>query len=108
MQQIRHQYDSLADQLEDEFGPCPQGRQALLQWLHEQIERARNVPSAPASAVAAMIDSGYVRWCAELLQLDQPVAFGAMPDLAVPDDFDTLAASEIQGMFEGADDAKGD
>lgn len=107
MQQIRHQYDNLADQLEDEFGTCPAGRQALLNWLHEQIERARNVPKAPASAVAAMIDSGYVRWRAELLQLDQQVAFGAMPGLDVPDDFDQ-EDEDIQGMFEGDRDAKGD
>lgn len=107
MQQIPHRYDSLATQLEDEFGPCPAGRQALLDWLHEQIERARNVPKAPASAVAAMIDSGYVRWCAELLQLDQPVAFGAMPGLVVPDDFDQ-EDGDIQQLFEGDDNAKGD
>lgn len=70
VQQILHRYDSLASQLESEFGPCPAGRQALLNWLHEQIERAQRVPKAPASAVAAMIDAGYVRWCAEQLGLD--------------------------------------
>lgn len=70
VQQILHRYDSLATQLEDEFGPCPAGRQALLNWLHEQIERAQRVPKAPASAVAAMIDAGYVRWCAEQLGLN--------------------------------------
>lgn len=106
MQQIPHRYDRLADQLEEEFGACPAGRQALLAWLHEQIERARNVPKAPASAVTAMIDSGYVQWCAELLQLDQPVAFGAMPNLDVPDSFDQ-EDDEIEQLFEGDGDAKG-
>lgn len=70
MQHIHHRYDSLADHLESEFGPCPLGRQALLAWLHEQIERARRVPSAPSTAITAMIDAGYIELCAEQLQGD--------------------------------------
>jgi len=70
MQQIRHKYDRLADMLEEAYGPCPLGRQALLHWLHDQIERANKVPKAPAMAVTAMIDAGYIRWCAELLEMD--------------------------------------
>ena len=67
MQQITHKYDRLADMLEEAYGPCPLGRQALLGWLHDQIERAHKVPKAPAMAVTAMIDAGYVKWCAEIL-----------------------------------------
>lgn len=64
-QQIRHRLDSLADLLEAEHGRCPQGRQALLRWLQQQLERAQRVPGAPDMAVTAMIDSGYQRWLAE-------------------------------------------
>lgn len=80
MQQIRHRLDNLADMLEDDFGPCPLGRAALLAWLQEQLERAEKMPGAPASAVAAMIDAGYVRWLAEILEIDQPEAFGTERD----------------------------
>lgn len=70
MQQIPHKLDHLATMLEEEFGQCPLGRQALLKWLQEQLERAEKVPGAPASAVAAMIDGGYVRWRAEQLGIE--------------------------------------
>lgn len=96
MQQIPHKFDRLADMLEDDFGPCPAGRQALLAWLQEQMERAERVPGAPASAVAAMIDGGYVRWLAELLEIDQPEAFGAAGDFDAQD-------QEIIELFEGSE-----
>jgi len=96
MQQIRHRLDNLADMLEDDFGPCPLGRPALLNWLQEQMERADRVPGAPASAVAAMIDGGYVRWLAELLEIDQPEAFG------VDDKFDD-EDPELVELFEGSE-----
>lgn len=31
-----------------------------------------------------------------------PKRIGFMPDIEVPDDFDTMAADEILGMFEGS------
>lgn len=99
--------EPLADQLQREFGPCPATRPQLLAWVDEQLDRCTAL-RVPGDVAMAMVETGYVEWCAQLLQLDQPVAFGAMQDLAVPDDFDTLAASEIQQLFEGADDAKGD
>lgn len=102
MQQIPHKYDRLANLLEEDLGQCPAGRQALLSWIQTQFERAERVPKAPASAVAAMIDSSYVRWCAELLELDQQTAFGAMP-MQIPDDFDEMAADDIQEMFESSE-----
>lgn len=70
MQQITHRYDRLADMLEEAHGHYPEGRQALLEWLTEQIERAQRVPSAPVTAITAMIDAGYVQKCAELLGLE--------------------------------------
>lgn len=69
-QHIRHRLDTLADQLEEAHGHYPEGRQALILWLTEQIERAQRVPSAPATAVTAIIDAGYIRQCAELLGLE--------------------------------------
>lgn len=69
-QDIRHRLDTLADQLEEAHGHYPEGRQALISWLTEQIERARRVPSAPATAITAMIDGAYIKKCAELLGLE--------------------------------------
>lgn len=103
MQQIPHKLDDLADMLEDDFGPCPAGRQALLKWLQEQLERADRVLGAPASAVAAMIDAGYVRWRAEQLGIEHD--FENAPAVGLEfgsTDFDA-EDQEIITLFEGSE-----
>ncbi len=61
----------LASQLEREFGPCPVPRRALLDWVDDQVTRCARL-GVPGDAALAMVNSGYVEWCAQLLERDQP------------------------------------
>lgn len=61
----------LAEQLEREFGPCPARRDQLMAWLDDQLDRCTAL-GVPGDAALAMINSGYVEWCALLLERDQP------------------------------------
>ena len=61
----------VAEQLEREFGPCPARRDQLIEWIDDQLDRCTAM-SVPGEAALAMINSGYVEWCALLLERDQP------------------------------------
>jgi hypothetical protein len=63
--------EDLASQLERDFGPCPASRQSLLAWVDDQVHRCTRL-SVPGDAALAMVNSGYVEWCALLLERDQP------------------------------------
>lgn len=63
--------EKLASQLEREFGPCPASRQSLLAWVDDQVNRCTRL-SVPGDVALAMVNSGYVEWCALLLERDQP------------------------------------
>ncbi|TRO11626.1 hypothetical protein EQ828_23670 [Ectopseudomonas mendocina] len=63
--------EDLASQLEREFGPCPAPRRTLLDWVDDQINRCTRL-GVPCDAALAMVNSGYVEWCALLLERDQP------------------------------------
>ena len=63
--------EDLASQLEREFGPCPVSRQSLLAWVDDQVTRCARL-GVPGDAALAMVNSGYVEWCAQLLERDQP------------------------------------
>ena len=63
-------YDRLADMLEEAHGHYPEGRQALIVWLTEQLERAKRLPGATTTDITAMIDAGYIQKCAELLGIE--------------------------------------
>ena len=64
--------EDLASQLERELGPCPASRRVLLDWVDSQIDRC-SLLGAPGEAAMAMIYSGYLEWCALLLERDQPL-----------------------------------
>ncbi len=64
--------EDLASQLEREFGPCPARRATLLDWVDHQLDRCSRL-GVPGEAAMAMIYSGYVEWCALLLERDQPL-----------------------------------
>lgn len=55
-----HRFNRLADQLIEEFGPCPLPRADLLAWLADQIERIKAVGVPNSTAATAMIDAGYM------------------------------------------------
>lgn len=61
----------VAEQLEREFGPCPARRDQLMAWVDEQLDRCTAM-GVPGEAALAMINTGYVEWCALLLERDQP------------------------------------
>ncbi|HHM8366142.1 hypothetical protein [Aquipseudomonas alcaligenes] len=61
----------VAEQLEREFGPCPARRDQLIAWVDEQLDRCTAL-GVPGDAALAMINTGYVEWCALLLERDQP------------------------------------
>ena len=61
----------VAEQLEREFGPCPARRDQLIAWVDEQLDRCTAL-GVPGDAALAMIYTGYVEWCALLLERDQP------------------------------------
>lgn len=61
----------VAEQLEREFGPCRARRDQLIAWVDEQLDRCTAL-GVPGDAALAMINTGYVEWCALLLERDQP------------------------------------
>ena len=61
----------VAEQLEREFGPCPARRDQLIAWVDEQLDRCTAM-GVPGEAALAMINTGYVEWCALILERDQP------------------------------------
>ena len=64
--------EDLASQLEREFCPCPARRSTLLAWVDDQLDRCSRL-GAPGEAALAVIETGYVEWCALLLERDQPL-----------------------------------
>lgn len=91
--------ERLSDQLERELGPFPGPKSDLLAWVDEQVNRCTRL-GVPGEAALAMVNAGYLELCAELLEATG-IVFGEMPCLEVPDDFDNVAADEIQQTFEG-------
>ncbi len=63
--------ERLANQLEQQFGPCPARRDQLLRWVDDQLDRCARL-GAPGEIAQRMIENGYVEWCALLLERDQP------------------------------------
>lgn len=63
--------EKLVSQLERELGPCPASRQSLLAWVDDQVNRCIRL-RVTGDAALAMVNSGYVEWCALLLERDQP------------------------------------
>lgn len=63
--------EPLADQLEREFGSCPATRRTFLGWVDDQLERCARL-GVPGEVAQRMIETGYVEWCALLLERDQP------------------------------------
>lgn len=64
------------------------------------IDRA----AAGETIIVAKAGKPFVKIVAiEPLPVTDPGRFGFMPDLVVPDDFDTMFQDEIIAMFEGGD-----
>lgn len=100
--------EQLARRLECELGPCPARRDQLIEWIDDQLNRCSRL-GVPGEAALAMINSGYVEWCALLLERDQPTEDQIREplDMKISGDFDA-EDPEINAMFEGDRDAKGD
>ncbi len=63
--------EPLADQLERLFGNCPAPRRTFLSWVDDQLDRCARL-GVPGEVAQQMIETGYVEWCALLLERDQP------------------------------------
>jgi hypothetical protein len=55
-----HRFNRLADQLIEEFGPCPLPRADLLAFLADQLERIKAVGVPDSTTATAMIDAAYL------------------------------------------------
>lgn len=60
---------ALDDQLERRFGSCPLSRRDFLSWVNDQLERCVRM-GLPDEEVQRLIDTSYVQWRAELLEID--------------------------------------
>lgn len=98
--------DELADRLEKACGACPLTRTELLAWLDEQIDHCFLRLKAPESSALKLIELSYAEWLDELINPNRfyeqnriKPGFKTKP-LIIPDDIDTMAADDIEEMFE--------